>query len=351
MRHLEFVPISFKYISYQSTLTNMALFKDFPTLNLLAEEIFLRLDLKSLFSCQLVNKSWNSFLANPRFWFRKALHEELQKYKSSRIDQDKLYQLANQHWLEVINAASENQLDLDLNMVKCLKKRLTYALKSLPSQKLPEYETTSPIFLASELGDLELVIDILKFTNPKNVLEIENAPQSNTNLDHVSIQIDDGEAHPNVVPIHKAAKNGHLEVMEFLIKTFDVKQPNHFVDNTNNTAMIYAAQNGHSHIVKHLMKYPRNPNCEGWSIALQNGHYRSAFWLDKKKSISHVCEEVLSYLIMICFLIIVFLTVAMVLEVFSWTFFRPFVGDICIALMTTLILSGFLYLIILANSK
>ena len=265
----------------------MALFDKFPIMNLLVEEIFVNLDMESLTSCQLVNKSWNAYLANPRFWFRKTLREEVQKYKSS-IVQDKLYLLANLHWLEVINANSENDLDLKLRMIKCLKNRISHTYR----QKVPKYENTSPLFLASEFGDLDLVKHVLKSTNPNDVLDIENSLRHNTNIDSVSIQIDDVKANPKVVPIHIAAKNGHLEVMKFLIKTFEVKKPNHFVDNNDKTAMNYAAQNGHSNIIKHLLKYPRTLDFTSVEIALQNGNYRSAFLLDRRTSIRYFSNHI-----------------------------------------------------------
>ena len=282
--------------------TIMALFDKFPIMNLLAEEIFLSLDLKSLTSCQFVNKSWNAYLANPRFWFRKTLCEEFQKYKSSSIVQDKFYQLANRHWLEIINATSRNNLDLKVEMIKCLKKRMSNTWKPFSfRQKVPEYENISPIFLASELGDLDLVKHILEFTNPKDVFEIEN---------------EDGKINPKVVPIHFAAKNGRLEVMKYLINTFEVQKPNHFVDKTNRTAMIYAAQNGHSRIVKHLLKYPRNADCNSVEIALQNRNYKSAFLLDKKTTICYFTEDItlLGHLTVIAFLAFIVISIAAFLD-------------------------------------
>ena len=83
--------------------------------------------------------------------------------------------------------------------------------------------------------------------------------------------------------------------MKFLIKTFEVKKPNHFVDNNDKTAMNYAAQNGHSNIIKHLLKYPRTLDFTSVEIALQNGNYKSAFLLDKRTSIRYFSDIINSF--------------------------------------------------------
>ena len=253
----------------------MALFHNYPQVNSIAFQIFKELDNKTFISCVLVNKAWYTYFSNPRLWLRKCIENE-GKWRS-----DTEWKSVNEHWFELIqfSSDSENQ-DLESKLTMYLKRRL-----------LRNFETIldcldiAPINFATEFGHFKVVRTIMERKEHEQLKHEE----INDKQDEVVIVIEEGTNEdekfwdPSKLPIHQAAKNGHLDILQHFLKCSELKTPNHFYDKLNMTPLEYAAKYGRKNVIKYLKTYPKNTECKALDFAMKKGHVFTGFLLGSKR--------------------------------------------------------------------
>ena len=203
-------------------------FEDFftPGLQHLSENIFLRLDRKTLLSCRVVNSVWKDFFDKPRFWIKKYKKEGLKM--------------------------SKKLLDILTNTIEIFEKNGCPEIMALSLMVEGPKSSMYPLNVATKYGNSELVQMLLDsgHTATKQDSDYNN-------------------------PIHGAAKFGHLDIFKILLphieKPFD---RNCF----GQTPLHLAAQNGHVEVVKYLLSKVDHPNIEDYNkdtpfqLAMKNKH-------------------------------------------------------------------------------
>ena len=149
--------------------------------------------------------------------------------------------------------------------------------------------STTPIFNAAQLGDMEMLRKLLE-NNKYNVDCIDSAGMtplhyacSNGHLNVIKMLILEFKANVNCTdstgptPLHSACSSGHLDVVKLLISEFKANA-NH-TDSAGKTALHYACSNGNIDVVKTLvLDFKANVNCAdsaGKTLlhnACSNGH-------------------------------------------------------------------------------
>ena len=206
-----------------------------------------------------------AFLDNPKFWLKKCSEKNLSK--DLRI-----------LWTNLIKKIENTSLEQNVNscLVKMhrdapysyqvsfflLEKKVYYSqfMKNILTKGIKNF-FQSPLYMASEKGDLKLVQFILD-------QELESSWGQNN--------------HQNgKTPIHIAAMNGHSEVVKVLaVNDTDVQLADILQGiNVNGwTPIQLAAMNGCTEVVKvlaSLSKEPNSPQYGGWTplqLAAENGH-------------------------------------------------------------------------------
>ena len=198
------------------------IFAILPNLN---EDIFGRLDNRSLVSCREVSKTWQEYVDSQRvYWIRQIL-----KFNPS---QSKFH--------------GEWKIVLEKTPIESLKKFAKCVLVTSKEE--------SPIYVAGGIGDVELF----------------NSVKEKTGLSE-NYKDDD-----EMTPFHTAAYNNRLSLCEVIIEQLQDKNP----DNCHGlTPLHYAAWGGHLEICKLIMtsvqdKNPGNKKgCTPLHFAASKGHY------------------------------------------------------------------------------
>ena len=257
----------------------MALFLNYPQVNSIAFQIFKELDTKTFISCVLVNKAWYSYFSNPRLWLRKCIENE-DKWRS-----DSEWKSVNEHWFELIqfSSDSENQ-DLESKLTLYLKRRLLRSFETIL-----DCLDIAPINFATEFGHFKVVRTIMERQEHEQ-LKLQDTIDKQ---DKVVIVIEDTTEdvkvwNPSKLPIHQAAKNGHLDILQHFLKCSELKTPNHFYDKLNITPLEYAAKYGRKNVIKYLKTYPKNTECKAFDFAMKKGHVSTGCLLDLKRSIRYL---------------------------------------------------------------
>ena len=197
-----------------------------PGLRHLSENIFLRLNYKTLLECRLANSICKDFFDNPRFWIKKYK-------KGGRIK-------------------SKKQLDDLTNTIEIFEKNGCPEIMALSLMVEGPKSSMHPINVATKYGNSELVQMLLDsgHTATKQDSDYNN-------------------------PIHGAAKFGHLDILKILLP--HIEKP--FERNCfGQTPLHLAAQNGHVEVVKYLLSKVDHPNIEDYNkdtpfqLAMKNKH-------------------------------------------------------------------------------
>ena len=204
-----------------------------PGLQHIMELILWHLDDHTLFVCRFYSQSWNKFVCKPRFWLKKC-------WKHGLIPDDN-----QKSWTKLVNKAERNGEVED---------KVTLHLMKLFSMKNERW--FDPLNFASTFGDLDLVTFILE------------------NVDSTFFQDKDGD-----LPIHRAAINGHIEVVKILAGYSPANNPNE-ANYFGNTPIQYAARYGHIEIIRFLCTSIKNPNAPSefghvtpLHYAAEHGHF------------------------------------------------------------------------------
>ena len=237
----------------------MESFLNNPGFQHIGESIFMFLNRKQLQSSRLVNHSWNNFLDNPRFWFKKCIQSGLSKELHVQTEWNKLIQM-----LQGTN--------LEQNLTLCLMKM----------QKEDSRYFTYPLVWASIVGDLTLVQFMLEhkelFQYWINSAIRVAAIYGQTDVVKALVACTDNPNGPNndgETPLHFAAIKGHIEVVKVLVACTD--NPNALNDD-GETPLHFAALTGHTDVVKILVACTDNPNAPNKDgvttlhFAALNGH-------------------------------------------------------------------------------
>ena len=205
-----------------------------PGLWHLAENVFWNLDLENLKICAHINQSCKQILQNPIFCVRKF--ECLSK--SNQTD-----------WIKAIQLVKNS--DKGIAIISYLQWNLKKdALADLPCYKSPVVQDN----FRKKIGEIccskgrlsDEDMEILKILAP-----LTDNPNA-TNTDNPNAQNDFGDT-----PIHRAAVNGHTEIVKIMAPLTD--NPN-APNNVGDTPIFRAAIHGHTNIVKFLAPLTDNPN-------------------------------------------------------------------------------------------
>ena len=257
----------------------------------LFQGILKELDNKSLTKCRKIDKKWQNFIDNERFF----LFRKLQKYHSNMEEFFEQWKKATQ------GASIETIGELSVAVLKFFEDTTywqdtsTYFCFYLSTRKKKD-EQWSPLHITAEQGHLELSKYIIEKTgdkNPKNrkgdtalqmsaekgqlevsKLIIENLEDKNprgyegwtalhfaANNGHLEVcrlindSIDDGATVTclinNFTPVDCAAVGGHLEVFKLLAETLENK--NQAVNANNWTPLHSAASGGHLELCRYIV--------------------------------------------------------------------------------------------------
>ena len=230
------------------------IFARFPNVS---ENIFGRLDDKSLVSCRAVSKTWQGYIDSQRiYWIRKIL-----RYNNPQSE-----------------FHGEWKIVLDKTPIKTLKKVARYVLQASKSE--------SPINVAGAIGDVELFNSVKektgrieKYRSSDGMTPFHSAAHNNhLNLCKVIIeQLQDKNPgnRQGVTPLHYAVLRGHLTICQLILKSVQDKNP---ANKKGFTPLHYAARNGHCNVFSLIMDLAddKNPSSSfGWTPlheAASNGH-------------------------------------------------------------------------------
>ena len=229
----------------------------FERLPNLSEDIFGRLDNRSLVSCREVSKTWQGYVDSQRvYWIRQIL--------KCNPPQSKFH--------------GEWKIVLEKTPIETLKKFARFVLQTSKEK--------SPIFVAGGLGDVELFKSIKEKTGLNEDSKdnfgrtaFHSAAYNNClNLCQVIIEeLQDknpGDS-DGATPLHYAALRGHLEICQLISTSVQDKNPGNII---GYTPLHYAAKNGHYNVCSLIMDLVDNKNpssCSGWTAlheAASSGH-------------------------------------------------------------------------------
>ena len=227
---------------------------------MLAVQIFKNVDFKTAIKCQKVGPSWKKFIKSDLLLWQHFLQQE----------ENKLTQWFsfNQDWQQMVTAIKQKkQVRAIQRLVKILNWfNLEYNPKAKggPQKKDDEDEDTfvfvfvhfnsctfqdkTPLHALSKKGKSDYVKFILSWMKESN---LDANPQDR-----------DG-----VTPLHLAAQNGHLEVVQMLFQKHSIP-----LDYRNNTPLHYASEAGQANVVEFFCK-----NFNQSEIEQENGQGQTAF--------------------------------------------------------------------------
>ena len=239
-----------------------------------AQDIFKQLDDKSLVNCMEVSKIWHNFLNNDSlFWRRRILKydkcqtefKEAWKLVTTQVPIGKLREVASTIEKFCKSEYNHTYLDFDgqfspLNIGAAVGNisMYKYVVEKIgivdPEDMNPSTTVSkkTPIHFAAENGHLEIVNYIaqyIKEVNPANKI--------------------------GSTPLHYAAENGHMVVFKYIAEHLENKNP---AANGGWTPLHYAANFGHMEIVKYIAEHLENNNPANYNggtplhNAAENGH-------------------------------------------------------------------------------
>ena len=231
------------------------IFGRFPNLS---EDIFGRLDNRSLVSCREVSKTWQGYVDSQRvYWIRQILKRN--------PPQSKFH--------------GEWKIVLEKTPIETLKKSARFVLQT--SQE------SSPIYVAGGIGNVELFKSIKEKTGLNENSEDDRgrtvfhsaAYNNHLNLCQVIIeQLQDKNPGNNwgLTPLHYAAFEGHLEICQLIMKSVQDKNPG---TEEGVTPLHLAAKEGQLDVCKFLCSnlQDKNPKCNGktpMDLAYSNKHWK-----------------------------------------------------------------------------
>jgi len=215
------------------------IFARFPKLS---EDIFGRLDNRSLVSCREVSKTWQEYVDSQRvYWIRQIL--------KCNPPQSKFH--------------GEWKIVSEKTPIETLKKSARFVLQTS--------KETSPIYVAGGLGDVELFKSIKEKTGLNENSEDDRgwtafhsaAFNNHLKLCQVIVQELKNKNPGNsagLTPLHFAAYGGHLEICQLILKTVQDKNPG---EKKGGTPLHSAASMGHYNVCNLILdvvddKNPRN---------------------------------------------------------------------------------------------
>ena len=224
----------------------------------LSENIFGRLDNRSLVSCREVSKAWQEY-----------------------VDSQRVY------WIRQISKCNPPQSKFHEEWKIVLEKTPIETLKEFARYVFEYSQETSPIHVAGGLGDVELFKSIKEKTGLNENSEDNrgmtafNLAASNNHLNLCQVIIEQlqnknpGDSLHLTTPLHYAALRGHFKICKLIMKSVQDKNPRSIV---GYTPLHYAAENGHYDICSLILDLvdDKNPgSCSGWTPvheAASSGH-------------------------------------------------------------------------------
>ena len=237
------------------------------------QDIFKKVDDKTLANCKNVSKVWNNFLDNGSFLWKRRIW----KFTQNQVE-------FNNHWELVTNKVP---IDMLKNLAIAVEEYFTLYPKELDDQ-------FSPLRIAGSMGIISLCDHIIERTgviNParkKDGLTPLHTAAGEGNLEfirYIAEQLEDKNSARNdgATPLLIAAQNGHLEIVKYIAGHLENKNP---AMNDGWTPLHFAAQNGHLEIVKYIAGNldNKNPSAENGdtplSLAQNAGQFEVANFLN-----------------------------------------------------------------------
>ena len=242
-----------------------------PGLQHLAENIFSCLNYKDLESCQLVNRSSVSILANPKFWLNKFVQNGMSKenqnnwIKAIQMTKNTDFERNIQFYLKR-SIAKGNLVDIPCYIYENTPKKSSDLIKQFGSlksildtyrndyvYKKTEFQDFTPgcfqVLAPTETmkysGDWAFLMEFLAKRANLNMIKVISPLLSNPNAClpmFLGTKFESKET-----PIHYAAWNGHLQIIKFLAPLSD-----NFTVNVLQSAIDDARMNGQDHVVNYL---------------------------------------------------------------------------------------------------
>ena len=222
--------------------------------------------------------------------------------------------LAKQQWNRLLKCLrqSESYDTLQKDVIKSLKRLHRSLKKGKWKEKMPDLLELAPTFVAISKGKLELLKFILD--NSKDIYEIEN-DELEPISDSVVIQIDWGDidtTRMNVWIMHAifvAAVCNQHEILNYLIETYKIENPNKIQEQYQNSPIVYAARYGNTKIVKLFMEYfcDSRELDKATKVALKFRKYKTAWMINKTECFEDILLKIMPYFII--FQIIVLLII------------------------------------------
>ena len=186
------------------------------------------------------------------------------------------YKNANKQWYQLLEDLKNPQnLRQQKNISMYLKLRLK---KFLELSEAPSYKSIDPFTFAAKWGNLTLVKHIVTRIDPFKKMK------RSANIDVEQGEVLDNEVvpfDPTLIPIHIATKFGHLEVVTFLMETYS--HLDDAMDEENKTPIEHAINQGHTKLVKFLLRFPmrNHVKTKAFSLAIEKKSYWIAFTISK----------------------------------------------------------------------
>ena len=261
---------------------------DNPGFHHILENTFLRLDLKDLLKCQLINKSVKGILDNPMFWIKKLAQKGFSK--KNQADWIRGIQIIKKNqpsspWIDLeemnlyLKRILNNQLLIDTpcyfdqNDISFKIDNLNASGKNIDPANPLLGETSSGAF-----SSLAVRAKMRKAIHAsfQTISKSDNAGRIQSMVDYLSMALSNGEATQieefiaNIICI--AADTGHLEVIKALLPL--TKNPNAEGDR-GMTPILMATIKGHTDVIKCLAPLSNNTNTPYVMPPTQNGTRRA----------------------------------------------------------------------------
>ena len=203
------------------------------------QDIFKKVDDKTLANCKNVSKVWNNFLDNGSILWKRRIW----KFTQNQVE-------FNNHWELATNKVP---IDMLKNLAIAVEEYFTLYPKELDDQ-IP------PLQIAGTLGIISLCDHIIERTgviNPvrrKDGLTPLHTAAGEGNLEfvrYIAEQLEDKNPAMNngATPLLIASQQGHLEIVKYIAGHLENKNP---AMNDGGTPLFAAAQKGHLEIVKYI---------------------------------------------------------------------------------------------------
>ena len=281
----------------------MVLFPKYQAFDDFSEKIFILLDLQSLNACQKVNKTWYDHVNDPKLWLKKCFMNKSRWLEEMSPKQTFQWTLANQQWNRLLKCLlqSESYNILQKDAIKCLKRLHCWLKYGKWKEKIPDIRELAPTSAAIDDGKLKLIKFILDHS--KNIYQIENdklEPVSDSVVIQIDRDIDTKKLNFWIMhAIFVAAAYNQYEILNYLIETYNIENPNKIREEYQNSPIVYAARYGNTKIVKLFMEYfcDSQELDKAAMVALKFRKYKTAWMINKTECFEDILLKIMHYFI------------------------------------------------------